>query len=65
MKVTYDPEVDVLRIRFSERKVQESDEDKPGVILDYDENGAIVGLEILQASQRVQNPSSFEFRVAS
>lgn len=65
MKVTYDPEVDVLRIRFSDRKVQESDEDKPGLILDYDENGSIVGLEILQASQRVQNPSSFEFKIAS
>ncbi len=65
MKVTYDPEVDVLRIRFSDRKVIESDEDKPGVILDYDQDGAIVGLEILQASKKVQNPAAMDFKIAS
>ena len=36
MKVTYDPEVDVLRILFRNAPIEESDEDKPGVILDYD-----------------------------
>jgi uncharacterized protein YuzE len=34
MKVTYDPEVDVLRILFRDVPIEESDEDKPGVILD-------------------------------
>ena len=34
MKVTYDPEVDVLRILFRDAPIGESDEDKPGVILD-------------------------------
>jgi uncharacterized protein YuzE len=62
MKVTYDPEVDVLRIRFSDRKVLESDEEKPGVILDYDQDGAIVGLEILQASKQVENPGPWSSR---
>jgi len=39
MKVTYDPEVDVLRILLSSAPIEESDEDKPGVILDYDKDG--------------------------
>ena len=49
MKVTYDSEVDVLRILFRNAPIEESDEDKPGVILDYDKEGNIVGLEVLNA----------------
>ena len=64
MKVTYDPEVDVLRIVLSEQPVEESDEDKPGVILDYDKAGNLVGLEILDASKRMANPRSLEYAVA-
>ena len=63
MKVTYDPEVDVLRILLSDTPIEESDEDKPGVILDYDKDGNVVGLEILQASKRVANPRSVEYAV--
>lgn len=65
MKVTYDPEVDVLRILLSDAPVEESDEAKPGVILDYDKDGNIVGLEILDASQRMENPRSMEYAIAS
>ena len=36
MKVVYDAEVDVLRILFSDAAIEESDEDKPGTILDYE-----------------------------
>ncbi len=63
MKVTYDPEVDVLRILLSEAPIEESDEDKPGVILDYDKDGNIVGLEILEASKRTTNPRSVEYAI--
>ena len=63
MKVTYDPEVDVLRIVLSDAPIEESDEDKPGVILDYDKHGNIVGLEILEASKRISNPRSVEYAV--
>ena len=65
MKVTYDPEVDVLRIVFSSMPIEESDEEKPGVILDYDKDGNIVGLEILDASKRMENPRAVEYAVAS
>jgi uncharacterized protein YuzE len=60
MKITYDPDVDVLRILFSNTPIEESDEDKPGVILDYDKDGNIVGLEILDASKHMENPRAVE-----
>ena len=63
MKVTYDPEVDVLRILLRDAPIEESDEDKPGVILDYDKDGNVVGLEILEASKRITNPRSVEYAV--
>jgi uncharacterized protein YuzE len=63
MKVTYDAEVDILRILFSNTPIEESDEDKPGVILDYDKDGNIVGLEILDASTRMENPPAVEYAV--
>ena len=65
MKVTYDPEVDVLRVLFGNGPVEESDENKPGVIIDYDVAGNIVGLEILNASHRVENPRAVEYAVTS
>ena len=53
MKVTYDAEVDVLRILFSNAPIEESDEEKPGVIIDYDKDGNVVGMEILDATKRM------------
>ncbi len=65
MKLSYDPEVDVLTIRFNSVPVFESDEDKPGVILDYDAEGRVVGMEILDASKRVDNPQAVELAIAA
>jgi len=64
MKVRYDPEVDVLSILLSDEPVEESDEDKPGVILDYDAAGNVVAIEILDASKRMCDPLSVEYAVA-
>ena len=64
MKVVYDPEVDVLRIILSGAPIGESDEEKPGFILDYAADGNIVGLEILDASRRAENPRDLEHAVA-
>ena len=63
MKITYDPEVDILRIILSDVPIEDSDEEKPGVILDYDEDGNIIGLEILEASKRIDNPRSLEYSI--
>jgi uncharacterized protein YuzE len=64
MKVIYDRETDILTIIFTESPVTESDEDKPGVILDYDDKGNLVSLEILDASRRVTIPSKIEYQVS-
>jgi uncharacterized protein YuzE len=63
MKVTYDPEVDVLRIIFSNASIEESDEDKPGIIIDYDKDGNVVGMEILNASKCMDNPRAVDYAV--
>jgi len=63
MKVIYDGETDTLTIIFAETPVAESDEDKPGVILDYDGAGNLVSLEILDASRRVGLPTQIEYRM--
>jgi uncharacterized protein YuzE len=63
MKITYDPEVDILRIILINVLIEDSDEEKPGVILDYDEDGNIIGLEILDASKRIDNPRSLEYSI--
>ncbi|MBW4453080.1 MAG: DUF2283 domain-containing protein [Nostoc indistinguendum CM1-VF10] len=65
MKITYDPEVDILRIILSNLPIVDSDEEKPGVILDYDEEGNIIGLEILAASKRIDNPRSLEYSIST
>jgi uncharacterized protein YuzE len=64
MKVIYDRETDTLTVIFSDVPIAESDEDKPGVILDYDEKGNLVSLEILDASQRVNVPNKIEYQVS-
>ena len=53
MKSEYDSTVDALYIRLVEARVIESEELRPGFIVDYDAEGRIVGVEILDASKRV------------
>lgn len=51
MKYHYDPKVDALSLRFNDEPYFESDEVKDGVIFDYDKNGKIIAIEILDASK--------------
>lgn len=64
MKVKYDKEVDVMKIVFSLNQIVESDEEKPGVILDFDVNGNIVSMEILDASKSITSPLSVDYELA-
>jgi uncharacterized protein YuzE len=62
MRVSYDSRTDTLTVIFREDvPVSESDEDKPGTILDYDLEGNLVSLEILDASKRVTQTRKIEF----
>jgi uncharacterized protein YuzE len=56
MKARYDEATDTLTLILRDAPVAESDEDKPGVILDYAEDGSLVSLEVLDASKRVEEP---------
>ena len=65
MKVNYDPKTDTLNFILKEGvQVSESDEDKPGVILDYDDRGDLVSMEILDASHRVTEAKKVDFQIA-
>lgn len=55
MNVAYDPKTDILTVRLGPGAVADSDEPRPGVIEDYDESGSLVGLEILDASRKVED----------
>ena len=63
MKIQYDTEVDVIQIILSNEPVEESSEEEAGIIFDYDKKGNIVGIEILNASKRIENPRAFEYSV--
>ncbi len=65
MKIRYDPDVDILRITLRDTIIEESDEETPGIILDYDRDGNIIGLEILHASRRIDNPQAIEYTILS
>jgi YD repeat-containing protein len=54
MRVRYDDETDTLTITLRDVPIAESDEEKPGVILDYDTEGNLVSIEVLDASKRVE-----------
>lgn len=64
MRVIYDAQTDTLTVIFADAAVAESDEEKPGVILDYDAAGNLAPLEILEASRRVGLPTQIDYRVA-
>ena len=60
MKVRYDQDTDTLSVVFRESPIVESDETTPGLIVDFDAEGSVVSLELLDASERVELPLSVE-----
>jgi uncharacterized protein YuzE len=63
MKVIYDVRTDILTIILKESPVSESDEEKEGIILDYDEAGDVVSLEILDAKKRISEPTQISYQL--
>ena len=64
MKATYNRETDTLTIVLREEKIRESDEVRPGVIVDFGYDGGVVRFEILDASKQVGNANEMQFAVA-
>ena len=59
MKIEYDKEVDALYIRIQEKEVARTQEVSDGVNLDFDEQGRLIGLEIVGASKRYASADIF------
>ncbi|MCX6146352.1 MAG: DUF2283 domain-containing protein [Candidatus Kapabacteria bacterium] len=64
MKIKYDKEVDIMNIQFSDAEVYETDENKSGIIIDYDINGKIIEIEVLNASKNNYQPMKVEYEYA-
>ena len=65
MKIRFDVGTDSLTITLSDKKIRESDEIRPGVIADFDHDGAVVRMEILNASTVVDNAREMHFAVGA
>jgi uncharacterized protein YuzE len=66
MKVKVDKESDTLYFRLDESRIVESEEIRPGVILDFDNNDNVVGVEFLHVSSRANKDelTSIQFQAA-
>lgn len=53
MKTRYDTEAAALYLRFAETPVSESEEVRPGIVFDFDSEGRIVAIEILDATEHL------------
>ena len=59
MKIEYDNEVDALYIRIQDKQVCRTQEIEEGVNVDLDENGAVIGLEIIGAVEHYDRKDIF------
>ena len=56
MKIQYDQQADAMYIRLRVGTVLESEEIRPGIVFDYDVEGKVLGIEMLDVSERTDNP---------
>jgi uncharacterized protein YuzE len=63
MKVIYDPDKDILQISLIDTTIEETTQIAPGLVLDYDEDDNLVGLELRKASKKVDNPYSIDYMI--
>lgn len=65
MKVIYDPDKDILQVSFNGTLIEETTQIAPGLILDYDEDGNVIGLELRRASKKVDDPYAIAYQVGA
>jgi uncharacterized protein YuzE len=63
MNVVYDPDKDMLQIALKPGAIAETAQVAPNLILDYDEDGQVMGLELRNASKTVENPYAIAYEV--
>jgi uncharacterized protein YuzE len=63
MRIHYDPKVDALYIRLDDSKVVESDQVKPGIVLDFNAKKQVVGIEVLDLKRRVPKADLKQLKV--
>ena len=63
MKVIYDPETDILSLILRNKAIKESDEIREGIIIDYGEDGKVVAMEILDASENIEEPKGIFYEL--
>ncbi len=66
MKVHFDEEADAVYLRLDDSEIIESEEVQPGIVLDFNQNEQVVGIEILRVRERVPlaNLKQIQFEVA-
>jgi uncharacterized protein YuzE len=66
MKVHFDEKADALYLRLDDSRIVESEEVQPGIVLDFNEQNQVVGIEILRVKERVPlaNLRQMQFEVA-
>jgi uncharacterized protein YuzE len=62
MRVHFDEKTDAIYFRLDDSKIIESEEVKPGVILDFNKHNQVVGVEILNVKKRVPEASLKEMK---
>ena len=56
MRIEFDPQADAVYLELTDAEVEESKEIQPGIIMDYDAEGRVVGIEVLYLSKRTEVP---------
>jgi uncharacterized protein YuzE len=57
MRVRVDQQADAVYVNLTDRSIKDSEEVADGIVVDYDDEGRIVGVEILDASKRTEDPT--------
>lgn len=63
MKIVFDSEKDIVQISLRSCAVAETAQVAPDLILDYDEDGQVIGLEFRNASDRMDNPFAIAYAI--